>query len=498
MLTTLRYFREEYEEHIHRKHCRAAVCAGLVVSPCHHACPAGVKAHRYVREVGQGNFEDAYLVVRESMPLPSVCGTVCYHPCEARCRRGQLDEPIAVRALKGAAVRYGAQAERRITHHARPTGKAVAVVGSGPAGLTAAYYLAIKGHRVTVFEELPAAGGMLRTGIPRYRLPEEDLERDLEIVRSAGVEIRTDAKVESVRELEEQGYDAVFLALGAHASWTLGIPGDDLAGVIDCVSFLRSVSLGEPPALGERVAVVGGGNTAMDASRTALRLGARDVTVLYRRSRDEMPAEREEIDDALAEGVGLELLTAPKSIRRTAAGLELTCVRMRLSDPDADGRRRPEPVEGSEFELQFDSVLSAIGQFPAIPDELGVDADPDSRLLLADPDSLATPVHGVFAGGDSVSGPASVVEAIAHGRLAAQAVDRYLGGDGDITEALAPPEDLSALPELEPEDDVRSRLDPPVVPAGSRVRGFARVERDFSRERAMEEAARCLRCDLTG
>ncbi len=494
VLTTLRYFREEYEEHVHRKHCRAAVCAGLVLSPCHHSCPAGVKAHRYIREIEQGRFEDAYLVVRENMPFPSVCGAVCYHPCEPRCRRAQLDDAVAVRALKGAAVRFGAQAEQRIEHHPRPTGKKVAVVGSGPAGLTAAYYLAVKGHAVTVLEELPAAGGMLRTGIPRYRLPEADLERDLDIVRKAGVEIRTGEKVSSLPE----SYDATFLAIGAHASWQLGVPGEDAPGVLDCVSFLRAVSLGSAPALGGRVAVVGGGNTAMDAARTALRLGAREVTVLYRRSREEMPAEQEELDDALAEGVRLELLTAPTSVRRSAAGLTVTCVRMRLSEPDESGRRRPVPVEGSEHELEVDSLLSAIGQFPAVPAELAVESDPGSHLIVVDADSLATPVAGVFAGGDTVTGPASVVEAIAHGRRAAEAIDRYLGGDGDISETLAPPEDLAALPELRAETDARRRLAMRTVGVQSRVRGFGRVERGFSREEAIAEASRCLRCDLTG
>jgi NADH-quinone oxidoreductase subunit F len=496
VLTTLRYFREEYEEHIHKKHCRAAVCPGLVDAPCHHTCPAGVQAQRYVREIAQGKFENAYLVVRERMPFPSVCGTVCFHPCEARCRRGQLDDPVAVRALKGAAVRYGARAERRIKRRITPTEKKVAVVGSGPAGLTAAYYLAIKGHAVTVFEELPVAGGMLRTGIPRYRLPERDLERDIEIVRKAGVKIRTRARVASVHELKRRGFDAVFLALGAHASWKLGVPGEDETGVLDCVAFLRRVSLGEPPTLGRRVAVVGGGNTAIDAARTALRLGAREVTILYRRSREEMPADRAEVEDALAEGVKLETLTIPKMVKKTTAGLTVTCLRMRLGGADETGRRKPVPVEGSELDRPFDAVLSAIGQFPAIPKEFGIDADPRSHLISVHPDSLATSVEGVFAGGDVVSGPASVVEAIAHGRLAAQAIDLHLGGDGDTSEVLAPPENVKSLPPLRPETGARHRLGVPVVAPRDVIRGFGAVELGFSREAAIEEASRCLRCDL--
>lgn len=497
VLTTIRYFREEYEEHVYRRHCRAAVCSAMVEAPCHHTCPAGVKAHRYVREISRGNFENAYLVVRESMPLPSVCGTVCFHPCEARCRRGQLDQAIAVRALKGAAVRYGSQAEQRIFPPAARTGKKVAVVGSGPAGLTAAYYLCrVKGHDVTIFEELPVVGGMLRTGIPRYRLPEEDLEHDLEIVRRAGVKIKTRARVESVDDLKKKGFDAIFLALGAHASWNLGVDGEQVSNVRDCIRFLRSVSLGKPPDLGKRVAVVGGGNSAVDAARTALRLGARQVIILYRRSREEMPADRAEIEDALAEGVRLETLTIPKVVRRTPKGLIVTCQRTQLGEPDESGRRRPMPIEGSEFELQLDTVLSAIGQFPAIPKKLGVTVKEKSQCITVNPDSFATSVEGVFAGGDVVSGPASVVQAIAHGRHAAQAIDLYLGGNGDIRETFAPPDGPEALPELQAESEARLRPELPVMPPRRRIRGFDRVERGYTRKAAIEEASRCLRCDL--
>jgi NADH-quinone oxidoreductase subunit F len=496
VLTTLRYFREEYEEHIHDKHCRATVCKGMVDAPCHHTCPAGVKAHRYVREIGQGNFENAYLVVRESMPLPSVCGTVCFHPCETRCKRGQLDEAIAIRALKGAAVKYGAKAEKRIATSRKRSGKKVAVVGSGPAGLTAAYYLSKKGgHDVTIFEELPVAGGMLRTGIPRYRLPEKDLERDLAIVRSAGVKIKTRSRIDSVARLRKQGFDAVFLALGAHASWPLGIPGQKADGVWDCVQFLRSVSTGKKVRIGTRVCIVGGGNSAIDAARTARRLGAEEVTILYRRTREEMPADHEEIEDALAEGIRLETLTLPTGIRRTKQGLRTTCKRMELGDVDKSGRRRPVPIEGSDFELHFDQVLSAIGQFPAIPRRLGVDYSERGYRITVD-DALGTSEEGVFAGGDVVSGPSSVVEAIAHGRRAARAIDLYLGGDGMIDETLAPAEDPDALPPMKPETRARYRPEMPCLSPRTRARGWGQVEKGYTRQAAIKEASRCLRCDL--
>jgi len=496
VLTSIRHFREEYEEHIYQKHCRAAVCRGLVRSPCSHTCPAGVEAHRYVRAISQGRFDEAYLVIREKMPLPSICGLVCFHPCEARCRRGLLEQPIAVRALKRAAMKYGSRAEPEKPALASPSGKKVAVVGSGPAGLTAAYYLAkLGGHEVAIFEALPKAGGMLRMGIPRYRLPEEDVERDIDIVRRVGVKIKTDSKVESVAELKKSGFDAVFLSPGAHLGLALGVEGQECAGVVDCVEFLRGVSLGEKVAIGKRVAVVGGGNSAIDAARTALRLGAEQVTILYRRSRDEMPADAQEIADALEEGIRLEILTLPINIQRNGGGLQVTCQRMQLGEYDESGRRRPVPIPDSEFTSEYDTVIPAIGQQPDIPPGLGVEVGRGQRIKV-DGDTLQTSLEGVFAGGDVVSGPASVVEAIAHGRRAAMSIDRYLGGSGKIDEQLAPPEQLEELPPLPVETEDRYRPEMPYHSVQKRVKDFVQMELGYSREAALEEASRCLRCDL--
>jgi len=494
-LTTIQYFREEYEEHIRHKHCRAAVCKALVRAPCHHTCPAGVEAHRYVRAISQGQFEDAYLVVRERMPLPSVCGTVCFHPCETRCRRASLDEAIAIRALKGAAVRYGSKAEPKQPRLAKASGKRVAVVGSGPAGLTAAYYLAkLGGHAVTVFESLPWIGGMLRVGIPRYRLPEKDLERDLDIVRRVGVKIKTKARVESVDALSRDGFHAVFLAVGAHEGISLGVDGQSATGVVDCVEFLRQISAGKRLALGSAVAVIGGGNSAIDAARTARRLGASQVTILYRRSREEMPADAREIAEALEEGVALELLTLPTRIERHNGKLGIRCQRMRLGQMDESGRRRPVPVPDSDYVVEYDTVIAAIGQQPQIPEKLEVEVT-RRRIAVSDND-LATSCAGVFAGGDGVTGPASVVQAIAHGRQAAAAIDRYLGGSGRIEETLAPAERLHDLPPLQAETKARPRIALPCRSSKGRVRSFAPVERGYSQEEAIREASRCLRCDL--
>jgi NADH-quinone oxidoreductase subunit F len=494
VLSTIRYFRDEYESHIIKLHCPAAECKGLVKAPCSHTCPAGVDVPRYIHLIAEGNYDEALAVIKEKIPFPSVCGYVCIHPCESKCRRGQLDESIAIRALKRFAADYGGKSAVEPVI-ASPSGKRVAVVGSGPAGLTAAYYLAkLGGHAVTVFEALPEAGGMMRVGIPRYRLPGDLLDAEIDAIRQVGVEIKTNTRIDTVASLREQGYDAVFLALGAHAGTPMRVDGEDTPGVMDCVSLLRDVSLGKQVKLGKRVAVVGGGNAAIDASRTALRLGARKVTIYYRRTRNEMPAADEEINEALEEGVGIEFLANPSKIWRENGHLRMNCVRMKLGDIDDSGRRRPEPIPGSEFEEDFDVIVAAVGQRPEIPDQMGIKTNGRSTID-ADPYTLATDVEGVFAGGDVVSGPASVIEAIAAGRQAAISVDKYLGGQGLIDEKLAPPEDIAAPPAVE-EDEERRRPEMPMLAVDRRLKDFNVVELGYTVEAATEEAGRCLRCDL--
>jgi NADPH-dependent glutamate synthase beta subunit-like oxidoreductase len=370
------------------------------------------------------------------------------------------------------------------------------VIGSGPAGLTAAYYLAkLGGHAVTVFEALAQPGGMLRYGIPRYRLPEEVLQRDIDIVVGAGVTIETNSEIRSLPALRDRGFEAIFISSGAHSSYPLGVEGEDSAGIIDCIQFLRDVASGKEVRVGEQVAVVGGGNSAIDAARTALRTGGKDVTILYRRDRDEMPADDHEIADALAEGVRLETLTLPVKVERDAEGLQVTCLRVRLGAIDATGRRRPEPIEGSEFTVRYDTVLSAVGQHPSVPADWGLQVGSGERITV-EPGNLQTSVEGVFAGGDAVLGPASVIEAIGHGRSAAQAIDRYLGGSGNIDEHLAPAEILSELPPLPAETGERFRPEMPASDVMVRIRSFSEVELGYSRQDAIEEASRCLRCDL--
>ena len=492
VLTTIRYFRGEYEEHIKRHHCRAAVCKGLVAAPCSHTCPAGVDVPRYVRFIGDGRFAEAVAVVREKIPFPSVCGYICTHPCEAKCRRGQLDEAIAIRALKRFATEHDNGLWKQNSRVAPATNKRVAIVGSGPAGLTTAYYLAKLGHSVTVFEALPEPGGMMRVGIPDYRLPKDVLRAEIEEIRSVGVEIRTNTRVDSPQGLLEQGYDAVFLAIGAHQAVRLGIEGEDSPKVKEGLSFLRDVGLGREVELGSRVAVIGGGNVAIDSARTALRLGAKEVTIVYRRTRAEMPASPEEIDGALAEGVNIHFLAAPVRIISRNKGLRLECIRMKLGAVDASGRQGVEPIEGSEFTMGFNTVIAAIGQRPELPALIGL-ATGRGNTIQVDPDSLATGKEGIFAGGDVVSGPATVIEAIADGRQVAISIDRYLGGSGVIDETLAPPEGEVAPVE---EAEEKRRLPIPALPLEQRHNSFAEVELSLDDGMAIEEARRCLRCDL--
>ena len=494
VISTLRYFRDEYEEHVKKHHCPAAVCKGIVSAPCTHTCPANVDAPRYIRAILDGDIEKGLDIIRERIPFPAVCGYVCVHPCESRCRRGQLDQAIAIRALKGY-IYDTAKNKGPKPKTAAPTGKKIAIIGSGPAGLTAAYYLAKTcGHGVTVFEALPQAGGMMRVGIPRYRLPGDILDAEIEYIKSAGVELKTGAKVEYLDDLKKQGYNAVFLAVGSHNGSKMRVPGEDLPGVVDGVTMLRDVALGKKVAVGSRVAVVGGGNSAMDAARTARRLGAKEVTVIYRRTQNEMPANAEEVQEAMEEGIKFEFLANPSKITKNSTSLRVTCVRMRLGDEiDETGRRRPVIIEGADFEKDYDTVIPAIGQLTVVPDGIAIEKNKNGNIS-ANPDTLATNIPGVFAGGDAVTGPDSVIRAIAAGRLAAESIDKYLGGKGNIEEKFTTPE--IAKQYVAEEGGVEKRQEIPVAEAGKRIKNFNRTELGYTKELAGLEASRCLRCDL--
>jgi NADPH-dependent glutamate synthase beta subunit-like oxidoreductase len=464
----------------------------LVTAACTEGCPAGIDVPRYIRCIQEGKFDEALAVIRERIPFPSVCGYACYSPCESRCGNRQFGQPIAIRALKRAAAERGGALWKKNLKVAAATGKRVAVVGSGPSGLTAAYYLATLGHEVTVLEALDQLGGMMRTGIPAYRLPRKGLDREIEYLRELGVKIRTGCRIESLPQLLAEGYDAVYLAVGAQKGARLGIPGEDTPGVTDAITFLRRTNAGEAVELGGRVAIVGGGNSAVDAARSAIRLGAAEVRIFYRRSRAQMTAYEEEVEAALLEGVKIEFLTAPVGIARKNGALEVTFTRMELGKPDASGRPRPVPVRGSEFTRTFDSLVTATGQALDIPESMDVSVG-DGGYLRVDSDTLATDRRGVYAGGDAVTGPASIIEAIAHGRKAAASIDRFLGGAGMIDQELAPPEEEVVVVDYAAEGSSRVPLS--CIPLAERQRTFRIVEKGLGKKRAMQEADRCRSCD---
>jgi NADH-quinone oxidoreductase subunit F len=503
-LSSLRYFRDEFVAHIVDKKCPAGVCKELVHSRCSNACPAGQDVPRYVGLIAEGKLEEAYQVITETNPFPSICGRVCDHLCERACRRAQLDDAIAIRSLK----RFVAD-EMSFRRPAKPAAlinKRVAVIGGGPAGLAAANKLARKGYQVTVFEALSVLGGMLAVGIPEYRLPKAIMNNEIENVISLGVEVKKGValgKDFSLADLKAWGYDAIFLAIGAHRGMSLNIPGEETGGVMQGVRFLRDVNLGKPADVaGKRVGIIGGGNVAMDAARVATRLGASEVHVIYRRTRDDMPAEDEEIRDAQEEGVNLHLLTMPKEVLHTDGHVwGIRCSRMVLSEFDRSGRRRPVEIKDSDFVIDVDIVIPAVGQNI---NTMCLDGDcveiTKQGTIVVDPHTMATNVPGVFAAGDAVSGPWTVIGAIAGGNRAADAIDRHLQGQPELWEAPTGP--IWIRPEIAikpPYEIIEGEARRPVMPelaAEQRVANFKEVALGFTREMAMTEARRCLRCDL--
>ena len=493
VLSTIRHFREEYEEHIRQKHCRASVCEALVESPCSHACPAGVNVPQYLALIAENRLDDAVNLIHRRNPFVSVCGRVCDAPCERRCRRSDVDEPLAIRALKRYAADNASTIIKPLSSHVRGDAQ-VAVVGSGPAGLACAYFLALLGRRSVVFEALPIPGGMLSVGIPEYRLPKANLQADIEFILSHGVELRTSSPVDDVASLSAAGFKAVFVATGAHSGRPLGVEGEDLEGVVDSLVFLRGRALGERVPCGKKVAVIGGGNAAIDAARSALRLGAPSVLILYRRTREEMPAYEEEIQAALEEGAELQQLVAP--VRITGRGGKVAgirMIRMRLGDADESGRRRPVAVAGSEFDIECDTVVPAIGQRPSAAAIQSLAKLNRLEGVEADPVTGATSAAGVFAGGDCVTGGATVIEAIQAGQRAAVAIDRQLGGSGVL------PANVGMSLHRPSEEDLEKllpRTGEAWLSLGERKNNFVEVVCGLKPEAACYEAGRCLRCDL--
>jgi len=466
-----------------------------LIPPCQNACPLHMDIREYVSLVSQGRIMEALQVIRTGNPFPSICAYVCTHPCEEACRRLQVDKPIAIRSLKRFAVEFGGDRMIRTEAETKYTDK-VAIVGSGPAGLACAYYLKKLGYPVTILEAHSDLGGMLRVGIPQYRLPREVLDIEVQRLTHMGVEIRTNTRVVSLDLLFELGYKAIFITIGAHQSLRMGIEGEESPGVIDGATFLREVNLGIKPSLGRQVAIAGGGNVAIDAARTATRLGVKKVTILYRRTRSEMPADPQEVEQALEEGVNIKYLSTPVRIDRENKRLKITCVRLELGEPDESGRRRPVPIKGSEFTKEFDTFIAAIGQAPQTPSDFGVRVGRGSTIQV-DPITLITNRPGVFAGGDAVTGPATVTEALAAGRLAALRIDDYLQHRypfpvKEASEKLSGdllPKTIEMIRKIE-------RSEPPSLAGEARAKDFETVELVYGWEEAINEARRCLRCGV--
>ncbi|MBW2108517.1 MAG: FAD-dependent oxidoreductase [Deltaproteobacteria bacterium] len=472
--------------------------------PCKLACPIQTDVREYVQLIAERRFKEALISIRRQNPLPRTCGRICTHPCETVCKRGQIDNPIAIAALKRFAADSSWKDQYKEVVSVKPTGHKVAIIGSGPAGLSAAHDLALFGHHVTIFESLPALGGMLRVGVPEYRLPKAVLDEEIQTITDLGIETKPGIRIgEDVKisDLFEQGYEAVFVAVGAHEDRKLGIAGEeDLEGVVSAVALLRAVNQGQKPKVGKKVAVIGGGNTAIDSARSLVRMGAETVHVVYRRSMEEMPAAREEIEEAIREGVQMTYLTSPVEIRGENKKVSsLRCVKNELGEPDASGRRSPQPVPGSEFSLDVDMVVAAIGQvldssFPAHDLEL---AKKGKAIHIADPGTLSTSRSGVFAGGDAVTGPATAIKAIAAGKQAAVSINAYLKGESIPvvrSNESVPPEKLSST--VVEKTRKFPRCETISVPVADRVKSFDEVESVLSENLAIGEALRCLHCYL--
>jgi len=500
VLSTIRYFREEYEAHIYDKRCPAAVCSKLFKSPCQHACPIEMDIPAYIALIRANRINDAYKVMKKTNPFPGVCGRVCPQFCASKCRRGQLDEPMAIAWLKRYIADNAKKPEIKAVEVTRR--QKIAVVGAGPAGLTAAQDLALRGYKVTVFEELPYAGGMMRYAIPEYRMPRDIIQSEVDDIAALGVEIKTGVKVgrDISYDAIKKEYDIVLLAIGAHKSWTLDIPGEDLHGVYGAVEFLRAVNLGKDVKVGSKVAVVGGGNSAIDAARTAIRLGAKDVTILYRRERKDMPAWENEIVAAEEEGVKIEYLVAPvKVIGKDGKVAGVECQRMQLAEFDKSGRRRPKPIEGSNFVLSIDTIVPAISQSSEtdwITKDSGITVTKGGTIALAPKKKTATTAAGVFVAGDAAKGPATVVEAIAMGHQAAAEIDDYIRAATGEPAYKAPAEELIEIPfEVDEEVTEPPKAKMPELKLSERKITFKEVELGYNKKTAYKEACRCMRCD---
>ena len=497
-LSTIQHFRDEYEAHIIDKKCPAGVCAVFFKTKCQNACPINQDIPTYLALAKEDQMEESYKVIKQTNPIPRVLGRVCHHPCEYKCERQKLDEALSVRHVK----RFVADFAYENNFEYRPPQKPekpekVAIVGSGPAGLSAAYDLAIEGYKTTIFEGLPTAGGMLAVGIPEYRLPRNVLNYDIEQIKKMGAEIKLNTKIDNIDKLLDDGFKAVFLAIGAHGERKMNIPGEDLKGVCLGMDFLKNLNLGEKVEIGKKVVVIGGGNSAMDCARVVKRLGADSVTVVYRREEKDMPAIKEEIEAAQKEGITFECLSLPVEIIGNDCVEKVKCERMTFDNFDASCRKITCPIKGSEYTIDADMVIESIGQFPQSSwlAESKVEIAENKRII-ADKRTLATGREGIFAGGDAFSGPRTVCEAVAEGQRAAFSINQYLQKLplSEVMNRQNPEKYLVPFAsDEEPQEKARVAItekDP-----GTACKCFDEIACNYSKQEALEEAGRCLRCD---
>lgn len=500
VLSTIKYFREEYEEHIQKKYCRAGVCSELFISPCENACPANVNIPGYLSLIAAGRFIDAYNLIRQENPLPAICGRICTHPCEQRCRRGTVDEAVAVCDLKRFVSDYAMKHENEYVHDivCSKNGQKVAIIGAGASGLTCGYYLARTGYEVDIYEQESVAGGVLAYGIPEYRLPSDILQHEIELLCRSGVnillgtEVGKDIGFKELRAL----YDAIYIATGTQIPQKVNVPGENLKGVLPGINFLKDVKLHNKVSLdGHVVAVIGGGNTAIDSARTALRLGAKKVMILYRRTREIMPAYDIEIEEALHEGVELHELVSPIRFISDKHGhvAKIECVHRSLSNFDNNGRRNTRHIEGSNFLIDVDTVITAVSQYADLPfvpkEDIGVTP---WGTFIVDKETQMTKMPGVFAGGDVARGPDEVIRAIADGKSAARSIDLFLNGKGILNKG-----EKIDIPEIIDDDEIVSheRFPMELLPLEKRVNSFDEVVIGYHKLHAIAEAMRCLHCD---
>jgi putative selenate reductase YgfK subunit len=503
---TLAQQREVFQSHVRTHNCPSGQCVKLAPAPCQMACPAGIDVPTYVTLIGQGQDAEAIEIIRKDNPFPWVCGLVCTRPCEFMCVRGRIDKPVSIKFLKAfAAERAMSERSYRNPPKAPPKHQKVCVIGAGPGGMSAAYYLALKGYTVRVLEALPMAGGMIMVGIPRYRLPREVIDREVAMIEDLGVEFRFNTRFgrdTTLDQLKAEGFEAFFFAIGAHASLKLGISGEsDYPQVIDAIRFLQDVALGNRHAPGKQVLIIGGGNVAIDAARTALRLGCEEVTIVYRRTRNEMPADTEEVEQAEEEGVKFAFLTIPVEVQGHNGHLNgLKCVRAQLVQRPGSQRMSPVPILASEHRLAADAIISAIGQRVDQKDLESLTGLRWTRrdTIEANKATAETALPGIFAAGDAVTGPATVIEAIGGGKRAAESIDRYLSG---IPQPQMPPVpvrrsrteclEVSAATKM-----ILKRPHMPLLAIDRRRTTFQQVELGYTENMVREEARRCLRCDI--